>query len=324
MTMRVVTTAARVPRHLPRPVVAIGTFDGVHRAHAAILRRVVADARRCHGTSVVLSFDPHPQHVLRPGREPRLLTRVDQRLEHFAALGVQFVWLVRFTRRFAQLTPDAFVQRLLVRTLHARAIVVGSSFGFGQGRTGTVHALRALGRRAGIRVRQVPDVLDGGAPITSSRIRAAIVAGRVREAARWLGRPVMLRGRVVRGAGRGRALGFPTANIDAGRSILPPDGVYVVRVQCGARWWRGVANIGRRPTFRDTASTTVEVHLLQFDGRLYGRSVTVEWLHRRRPEQAFATTADLRRQIAADIDEAQRYFRRQPSFMSLAPARNSQ
>ena len=107
-------------------------------------------------------------------------------------------------------------------------------------------------------------------------------------------------------------------------SILPPDGVYVVRVQCGARWWRGVANIGRRPTFRDTASTTVEVHLLQFDGRLYGRTVTVEWLHRRRPEQAFATTADLRRQIATDIDEAKRYFRRQPSFMSLAPARNSQ
>ena len=309
--MRIITSVAQLPPRLPRPVVAIGTFDGVHRAHAAIIRRVVQEARRTRGASVVVSFDPHPQHVLRPGGRPRLLTRVDQRLELFRALGVDRVWLIRFTRAFARLSPEAFFSRLIVRALHAKTVVVGSSFGFGHGRQGHVALLMALGRQAGVAVRQVPDVLDGGAPITSSRIRAAIAQGRLRDAARWLGRPVTLRGRVTRGRRRGRTLGFPTANIEHDHLVLPPAGVYVVRAHIGARAFPGVANVGHRPTFEQTPATTVEVHLLQTRRRLYGRTMTVEWLQRLRDERQFLSAELLQRQIAADIDEATQFFRRQ-------------
>ena len=316
--MRLIPMASQLPRRLPRPVVAIGTFDGVHRSHQAIVRHVLREAHRQHGTSVIISFDPHPQHVLRPGYLPPLLTRVDQRLELFRTLGVQVVWLVRFTRRFAQLSPEDFFSRLLIQRLRAHTVVVGSSFGFGRGRMGNLDTLRALGHRARIAVHRVPDVLSGGAPINSSRIRAAIAAGRLGEAQRLLGRPVQLRGRVVHGAARGARLGFPTANLDTGHLVLPPPGVYVVRAQTGNRWRAGVANVGYRPTFHDTRTPVVETHLLRFYGRLYGRTITVEWLRKLRDERSFPNLASLRRQIQSDVDEATRFFRRQTHRRSHA------
>ena len=308
--MRIIASARQLPQNLPKPIVAIGTFDGVHLAHAAIIRRVVREARRRRGTSVIISFDPHPQHVLRPGHVPRLLTRVDERLELFRALGVQIVWLVRFTKAFARLSPEAFFARLLVRALHARVIVVGASFGFGRGRQGNLQLLQTLGRRAGIAVQRVPDVLHAGEPINSSRIRAAVAEGRFAEARQLLGRPVTLRGRVVHGASRGAMLGFPTANLAYDHVILPPTGVYAVRVRVGHRRRHGVANVGHRPTFEQTAAITVEAHLLRFRGRLYGRTVTLEWLAKLRDEQTFADRDALRRQIVVDIAAARRLLRR--------------
>lgn len=315
--MRVVTSAAQLPR-LRRPVVAIGTFDGVHRAHQAIIRQAVREAKRCRGTSVVLSFNPHPQHVLRMGHEPRLLTRVEQRLTVFRALGVQVVWVKRFTRRFAALSPEEFFTRVIVRALHAHTVVVGASFGFGRGRGGDLALLRALGRSHGVAVHRVPDVQQQGAPINSSRIRAAIASGRLEEARRLLGRPVMLRGRVIHGAARGQSLGFPTANVDYDHLVLPPHGVYVVRVHVGRRWLPGVANVGVRPTFANERVTTVEVHLLHARMRLYGRMITLAWLRKLRDERAFPTVAQLRRQIAHDVVEAERFFNERTTYGAIA------
>jgi len=319
--MHIVTTAARLPRHLPRPVVAIGTFDGVHRAHHALLRYVVRAARRWRGTSVVISFDPHPQHVLRRQPLPSLLTRLEQRLVYFRALGIQLVWVVRFTRRFAALSPEQFVERILVRSLQAQAIVVGPTFGFGRGRRGNVALLRRLARRAGMRVHVVPPVRLGRTIVNSSRIRAAIQAGELATARQLLGRGVILRAPVIRGAARGTQLGYPTANVDYEHLALPPDGVYTAWVTVGARRYPAVANIGRRPTFHEHRRT-VEVHLLGFRGRLYGRWVDIEWREKLRDEQTFPTVQHLRRQIAADLVIARRRFRHQPSADSVRPPRS--
>lgn len=312
--MRLITAARQRPRSLPRPIVTIGTFDGVHRAHQAIIRHIVRTARRHHGTSIIISFDPHPRHVLHPGQHPRLLTDLPQRLACFRALEVDHVWLVRFTRRFAQCSPEVFFQRLLIRALHAHTVVIGPSFGFGQGRRGDAALLAALGRQWGVRIAQVPAVQYGGLPISSSRIRAAIAAGHLRDAAAMLGRRVTLVGRVVRGAGRGRSLGFPTANLDYQPMVTPPHGVYLVRAQVGARWYPALANVGRRPTFHDTVATTVEVHLLRRHApSLYGRRLVIEWRGKLRDERAFASAQHLRRQIAADVASARQYFRRRPA-----------
>ncbi|MBI2885527.1 MAG: bifunctional riboflavin kinase/FAD synthetase [Candidatus Omnitrophica bacterium] len=290
---------------LPRAVATIGMFDGVHPGHQRLIRTTVRLARRLRATSVVVTFHPDPQQVLN-AHTPPPLTSLDRRLDLIKALGADVVWVLPFTRAFSRITPEAFVREVLRDRLRAAAVVVGDTFAFGRDRRGDLRMLRELSRPHGMRVVVVPPVTRGGAAVSSSRIRALLQQGRWRRAAQLLGHPVELTGRVVRGAGRGARLGFPTANLAVGSSVAPPRGVYAVEVWVGRRRWPGVMNVGMRPTFRTASTTVCEVHLIGFRGRLYSRAIAVLLRARLRDERKFSSAQALQRQIARDVRRAGR------------------
>jgi len=294
-------------------VVTVGVFDGVHRAHQRLIRTAVRMARRTRGTSIAVTFDPDPQHVLDPVREHPALMPLAARVKQFASLGLDWVWVIPFTRRFARLSANAFVRRVLIGRLRARAVVVGERFVFGHGRRGDLAVLRAVGAAHGMQVVSVRDVTHAGAPISSSRIRRAIASGHLHAARALLGRPPALYGTVVRGLGRGRRLGFPTANLRLTAQVIPPRGVYAVTVQglAARRAWPGVMNLGVRPTFGPGA-LVCEVHLLGFAGTLLGIPVEVALLARLREERCFPSAQALRRQIRRDLLRARRLLARLP------------
>jgi riboflavin kinase/FMN adenylyltransferase len=290
------------PRAWPRPAVSVGNFDGVHRGHQALVAQAVSDARAAGGTAVVLTFDPHPSRVLAPERAPSTITTLPQKAELLARLGVDRVAVLPFTPGLAAEPPEEFARRVLHEALQARVVVVGAGFRFGRGRHGDVALLRRLGGALGFEVHGLEPVVHQDAPISSSRIREAIARGDVAGAAEMLGRPFFIDGQVVRGVGRGRTLGIPTANIDPVNETLPGNGVYAcwVRVaEPGPEWRPAVANVGRRPTFGGT-ETTVEAHLLDFDADLYNRAVRLAFQDRLRPEQAFPSAEALVAQIRRD------------------------
>ena len=294
-----------------RAVVAVGMFDGVHRAHQHLIRSAVRMARHRRGTSVVLTFDPDPQAVLNPaGAQPALMP-LHERLGHLQGLGADVVWIIPFTRRFARMTAAQFIRRILVGHLHAEVLVVGEAFAFGRNRRGDMEVLRALGPRCGMQVTPVRQMTDGGEPISSSRIRRFIAKGQLGLARRLLGRAPALYGRVVRGAGRGRRFHVPTANVRLSPHVLPPTGVYAVLLRCAGRprAFRGVMNLGIRPTF-GASPLVCEVHLLGFSGTLMGRSVSVSLLARLRSERCFPSPEALYQQVRRDLARARRVFPR--------------
>ena len=297
------------------PVVAIGIFDGVHRGHQAILARAARRARALRTTPAALTFFPHPAAIVAPGHVPTLLLSLDQRLAVFRACGIRRAVVLRFTRAVSRWTPEQFVERILARRLHAREVVVGHDFGFGRGRRGTIETLRALGRRYGFRVHVVSPVRVGRVRISSRRIRQAIIAGRLKVAWRYLGRPPTVVGCVVRGAGRGRQMGIPTANLQLTAGLLPPTGVYAVWARSGAFMAPGVANLGWRPTVspRRPAHPVLEVHLFHRQvPPLRGRPLEVAFGRRLRAERRFPSLAALAAQIHRDQAAARRWLRRQP------------
>ena len=307
--MRVVRGLSAV-RHPPlRAVVTVGVFDGVHRAHQRLIRSAVGMARRLKGTSVVVTFDPDPQTVLDPGHAQPALMPLAARLAHLRALGVDWVWVIPFTKRFARMSAEQFVREVLIRRLHAHRLVVGESFAFGRGRRGDLTILQALGSAHGMQIVPVREVRVGGLPISSSRIRQLIASGQLANARRLLGDAPVLYGVVVPGAGRGRRLGFPTANLRMLSDVLPPRGVYAVLVRRldGPGAWRGVMNLGVRPTF-GPGSLVCEVHLLNFSGALRGRRVALLLLARLRNEHCFSSPRSLVRQIRQDLRRARRIF----------------
>ena len=294
------------------PVVAIGIFDGVHRGHQAILRRAVRRARALRTRPVALTFFPHPAAILAPQHVPPLLLSLDQRRAAFAACGVPRTVVLRFTRALARWTPEQFVQRVLVRRLEAREVVVGHDFGFGRGRSGTIETLRALGRQYGFRVHVVPPVRVGRVRISSRVIRQTIALGRLDVARRYLGRSPTVVGRVVRGAGRGKRFGVPTANVQVTAGVLPPTGVYAVWARTEGFTAGGAANLGWRPTVeaRRPAHPILEVHLFHRQvPPLRGRPLEVAFGRRLRAERRFPSLAALVAQIHRDIARASRYHR---------------
>ena len=285
-------------------VVTVGTFDGVHRGHQRVLAEVVERARKGGLTSVLVTFDPHPLEILNPPAAPKLLTLTDEKRELVSAAGVERVVVLPFTREVAQQTPEDFIRRL--RAEHAlEQVVLGYDHAFGRGRSGDEALVRRLGTAEGFECVVVDAVREDGQPISSTLIRTALAHGDLAGAARWLGRLYGLLGRVVPGAGRGRTIGVPTINLappDA-RKLLPPDGVYGVWV-----WWRGtryggMMNQGPRPTFAEQGRT-LEVHLLDFAGDLYGEAVRVEWVQRLRDVQAFPSRDALVAQLERDRQAA--------------------
>ena len=287
--------------------VALGNFDGVHKGHQALF----AEAR-AHGPAVALTFDPHPGKVLQPELAPKLITTRARKLELFEELGLTATLLLPFTREYATTTPAAFEASLLDE-LGAKHLVVGADFTYGTKRGGTVETLQAAAAKRGAQVHVVPAVTIGGVVVSSSKVREYILEGRVDAAEKLLGRPFDLDGRVVSGMGRGRTIGFPTANVDTANELRPAAGVYAVRVKLlpnansqpsgNGAWLPGAANIGVKPTFGGS-EVTVEVHLIDFSGDLYGREVRVQFLERLRPEQRFGSPEELATQIRRDVESA--------------------
>lgn len=289
---------------MPESVCTVGSFDGLHLGHRAVLTEIAARARRARRRSVVVTFVPHPLEVVNPHAAPLRLTLEDERRELFAQSPVDVVAFLPFTRLLSQYTPEAFVELLLAR-FAMRELVIGHDHGFGRGRTGDEHLLQTLGTTRGFTVDVVPAVSVDGRDVSSTLIRRAIAGGDLATATRHLGRPYSMVGEVVRGEGRGRALGFPTINVEVAdrRKLLPPDGVYAVRVEWSGGRSGAMMHMGPRPTFGDTRST-MEAHLFDDTSDLYGRQVKVTWVRRLRDVQAFPDAGTLRAQLTTDRDAA--------------------
>jgi riboflavin kinase / FMN adenylyltransferase len=295
----------------PEPsVVTIGNFDGVHRGHRTLLHRTV-DAALARGVrSIAVTFEPHPAAVLRPGSEPARLTSQEERAELLRDAGIDLVVLLPFTRELAALEPEAFIASVLAERLQATRVVVGTNFRFGRGAAGDVAVLVEEGDRHGFDVEAVAVRNLDEVAISSTSIRDALHRGDLAWASEALGRPYQLRGEVVRGDGRGRAIGIPTANLDvpAGR-LVPPHGVYAGHASAGGTWWRCVTNVGVRPTFDVGDTPTVETHLIDAgDVDLYGQMLTVTFEHHLRGEQRFEGVEALIAQIRRDVDEARAWL----------------
>jgi riboflavin kinase / FMN adenylyltransferase len=281
----------------------IGNFDGVHRGHRALVEALRRHADALPGPAVALTFDPHPVELLRPGEMPPPLMTLPDRAELLQRDGADHVAILRIDRDFLRLDARAFFDRVIDQGFQARALVEGFNFAFGRGREGNIDTLRGLCEASGKRLVVLPPLEIDGGPVSSSRIRAALVAGDVREAAALLGRPYALTGTVAVGQKRGRTIGFPTANLEKVATLIPGDGVYAVRADAAGRTWPGAANVGPNPTFGEHARK-VEVHLIGFRGDLYGQTLRVEFVDRLRDTRPFAGVAELVGQLRRDVERA--------------------
>lgn len=293
--------AAPLPPLPNGSTVTVGSFDGVHLGHQAVLQEIDRRARASGRASVLVTFDPHPLEVVNPGAAPPLLTTGPERLEILALSPLDYVLLVRFDRHLAGLTPEEFVSQVLLERCTLRELVIGHDHGFGRGRSGDVETLRRLGASHGFEVDVVPPVDFGGQHVSSSRIRRAVAGGDLATAGAMLGRRYGVVGRVGEGERRGRLLGVPTINLSelSPRKLLPPDGVYAVRVEWRGGSAGGMMNQGPRPTFQD-GRRVLEAHIFDFERDLYGEWVRIEWIERLRDIQRFGSVDQLKQQLERD------------------------
>jgi riboflavin kinase/FMN adenylyltransferase len=304
--MRVIRKTSEI-RSRGRSVVTIGSFDGIHLGHRRILNEVVMLARGLSVTGVVVTFDPHPMAVLYPREAPCLLTTTSEKVKLIRDTGVGKAVIVPFTPKLAARSAEWFVRDLLIDRLNMRRLVIGYDFGFGAGREGDARYLERLGEKLGFGVDIVPPVKYLNHPVSSTRVRTALVRGDVESAAGMLGRPYRVSGKVVRGKGMGRMLDFPTANLDIGtpEKLIPANGVYAVRADVGRKKSPGALYIGNRPTF-GAGTRSVEVHLMEIKQSLYGRKIGVDFIKRIRSDAAFPDTGALQDAIRKDVAKAAR------------------
>ncbi len=305
--MKVWNGIERRPDAGPPVVATVGNYDGLHLGHRAILHSVRAAAHRLQTSSLVITFDPHPLSVVDPSRAPRRLQTRRQKLQAVEAAGIDAVWVLTFDSALAALDGTEFFSERIGSRVPLAELHVGENFRFGYRRTGDLDLLRRLGAERGFRVIGVPPLQVDGQTVSSSAIRAHVETGDVEKARRMLGRPFALSGEVVRGAGRGRTLDFPTANLAVENEILPRRGVYVTETVARALRIPSVTNLGMRPTF-DGSSLVVETNLIDFDDDLYGERLEVLFLARIRDEMRFPSPADLADQIARDRAAAMAFF----------------
>ena len=309
--MKIIEHLEEIEDPFTNAVVTIGNFDGVHIGHQSLFHEVVLKAAELQGTSVAMTFDPHPLRVLTKRRHPRLITLNEQKKELIAATELDVLIIVPFTRDFAAISARDFVSDLLVNRIGMKAIIVGKDYSFGQNREGDVHLLQALGRELGFDVilaDWITASLRNEGRISSTRIRKLVAAGEIEKAQKLLGRCYQIRGTVVRGRNRGgKLLGFPTANIALQDELCPKTGIYAVTVDWEGNLYQGVANIGYSPTFDDHVFT-VEVHILDFHEDLYGQKIKINFLKRIRDEKKFDGIEALSDQIRDDIAVARSLF----------------
>jgi riboflavin kinase/FMN adenylyltransferase len=304
--MKVITKVSQVKAR-KQSVVTIGSFDGIHLGHRRILREVVLLARGLSVSGVVVTFEPHPMAVLHPKEAPCLLTTTSEKVGLIREVGVGRVVIMDFTSKLAARSAEWFVKDLLIERLNMRRLVIGYDFRFGVEREGNAPYLERLGERLGFGVDIVPPVKYRNHPVSSTRVRTALMRGDVESAASMLGRPYGFAGKVVRGEGRGRELDFPTANLEIGdpAKLVPADGVYAVRVAIGRSRMPGALYIGTRPTFGGGARS-IEVHIMDARRRLYGREVGVDFIRKIRDGFAFPDPGALRDAIRRDVTKAAR------------------
>ncbi len=289
----------------------VGTFDGVHLGHLTVLQEIVRRSRSSGRKSLLVTFEPHPLEVVNPAAAPPLLTTGIERREALAQTELDYVVFLRFDQHLAAMAPDVFVREVLRRRFGMRELVIGYDHGFGRGRSGDVETLKRLGDEDGFLVDVVGPVEVDGHPVSSTQIRRAVTGGDLPAAARLLGRPYSVAGRVVPGAGRGRTIGIPTVNLGEvpANKLLPPDGVYAAWVETPAGRFPAMLNQGPRPTFGE-AGRSLEAHLFEFAGDLYGRWIRIEWVKRLRETQRFGSAADLMAQLDTDRRQAKELLQR--------------
>lgn len=291
---------ATFPQHLRGGAVSIGNFDGVHVGHVRLLERLVAEARQLGKPAVVFTFEPSPASLLRPDSAPLPLCWLERKAELLAQLGVDVVWAYPTHLEFLRQEPEEFFRRFVVGLLEAKVLVEGSNFSFGRDRRAQISQLQTWCDQAGIRLEVVRPVEWEGRTVSSSWIRELLAEGLVEKAAQVLGRPYRIRGQVIRGAGRGRQLGYPTANLRADRLVLPAEGIYAGRAWLGSRAWPAAISLGANPTFGETEKK-IEAFLLHFEGNLYDQVLELEFLARLRPVRRFPEVGALLAQMAQDV-----------------------
>ncbi len=294
----------------PNTVITIGNFDGLHLGHQKIIQTVLQESEDINGTSMVVTFDPHPMKILAPEREIKLLTTPKERERLIRTMGIHVLLCIAFNEEFSQLMPDNFIDDILVKKINAKKVIVGQNYAFGKARKGTTELLRRRGRKYGFNVKVVRHAKFNGEVVSSSKIRSFLSKGQVFEASTFLGRAYTIEGNVIKGAGRGeKLLHIPTANITTPNELVPKEGVYAVKIGIKNDFFDGVANIGKKPTFGD-AVTSYEVHIFNYTGNLLGEHLRIHFIDWIRDQRSFPDALSLERQIRNDIEHAREILNR--------------
>ncbi|HAR94576.1 MAG TPA: riboflavin biosynthesis protein RibF [Deltaproteobacteria bacterium] len=289
------------------PVLTIGNYDGIHIGHRKIIELVKRKAAEMDGTSILMTFHPHPLQMLQPDRELPSITPLDRKIELIEETGIDVLIIVPFTEEFGFVEADDFIKGILVDRLKIKGLVIGYDFRFGRGGRGDTSMLKEHGSRYGFKVHVVERVAIDHEKVGSNKIRILVRNGNVAEACHLLGRPYSLGGQVVSGMSRGREIGFPTVNLKTDHNLVPANGVYITQLEYHNEKHPSVTNIGYNPTFGN-AERTIETHILDFQGLLYGCAITLHFLRRIRDEVKFGSVKELVRRITADVDEARAFF----------------
>ncbi len=306
--MTLVCNLDSLPEDISNPVVTIGNFDGVHKGHQSIFRKLKERAQDLKGSSVVITFEPHPIKVMSPEKLKPLITVLEQKKELVISQGIDILLLIKFTLDFSGISARDFVKDILVDKIGIREIVVGYDYAFGHNREGNIQLLREMGKEFDFTVHQVEPVYAGKTLVSSTSIRNLILEGKISEANRLLGRDYQLMGEVVEGRKRGKPLlGYSTANLNLPEGLIPREGVYIVTVELEGKLYQGLTNIGYNPTFKNK-TLSIETHILDFSANIVRQNIKVNFLSRLRDEISFATAEELSHQIRRDIEQARKFF----------------
>ncbi len=310
--MKVTYGIGKVKETFKNAVLVIGVFDGLHLGHQKLINTAIARAKAIKGETVVLTFAPHPVHVLNPQIYLPYIVSLSYRMKLLERLGVARCVVVRFSKKFSQMSPENFIKKYIGKVIAPKEVFVGDDFRFGQDRSGTLDYFKDMGERIGFKLNSVTPLKGGKGKMGSSVIRQLIMDGHLDKAQKYLGREVSIMAKVVRGDARGKTLGFPTANLSPKDILMPPVGVYAVKVEYNGKCYFGMANVGRRPSFKSTQNRiNLEVHLFDFSGNLYDKEVIVYFVKKIREEVKFENQDDLIAQLKKDERKARLIYSKQ-------------
>ena len=303
--MNIFTDTSKIDKY-KKTVITIGTFDGIHKGHLNLLKTVVKRAKETNSRSFVITFDPHPRLIISPEAEIKILTTLNEKLQIFEETGIENVMVVNFNKEFSQMSYEEFISKFICDKIGVNHIVIGYDHRFGKNRDGNEIKLRKLGEVCGFEVATVASVKNGGEIVSSTKIRRALLEGRIEKANNLLAKKYSLTGIVIQGAQRGKLLGFPTANIklEDENKLVPKRGVYVVSCRLESGYYYGIMNIGVRPTFEKSDEVIKEVHILNFSKKIYGKKIQVEFLRRLRDEKKYDSKEALVSQIKEDLQNS--------------------